>query len=214
MRIEIKDNSVCLGDGHVIKMEEFPGLYLEFCDAEKKAGTISTADAEKAGVDILKDGLDDVQRVNDFVRSVFKWGGKTGNRVHGLVYKYQTEEEVAKVVAKSARLLQSGDLESAIDEITSIKGLHISFGSKVLRMLSPQQAGVYDSVIAAQFSYPLEADGYVEFCRDCQKVADELKKLDIKSHRENREWFVADVEAVIFHFFYDPKKTKGDVPCV
>ncbi len=213
MRIEINNDSVCLGNGHVIKMEDFPGLYREFCDAEKKAGTISTADTEKAGVDILKDGLDNVECANIFVRKVFEWGGITGKKVGGNLYKHQTEKTVAKVVAESARILQNGDLESAIKKITSIKYLGISYGSKILRMLSPQQAGVYDSILYKNFSYR-ETDGYVEFCDDCKTVADELKKLGIKSHRENREWFVADVEAVIFHFFYDPKKTKGDVPCV
>ncbi len=197
MRITTNNDSVCIS---FINMQDFAKLYDEYQSYVKTGTGKSTTDVENEGASLLKDGLDDVQRINEFVRNVFVWGGTTGNRVRGLVYKYQTEEEVAKVVAESARMLQKGDLESAIDEITSIKGLHISFGSKVLRMLSPQQAGVYDSIMAAEFSYPLEADGYVEFCADCKAVADELKKRGIKSnHRENGEWFVADVEAVIFY---------------
>ncbi len=202
MGIIINSNSVGTS---LFKLQDFPKIYDDFCEATKTETNISTAGVEAEGASLLKDGLDNVQRVNDFVRSVLDWGGKTGNRVRGNLDRYQkegafTNEEFVKVVADSARMLQSGDLESAIENITSIKGLHISYGSKILRMLSPQQAGVYDSILDEELSYPLDAQGYVDFCDHCKAVADELKKLGIKSHRENGEWFVADVEAVIFHY--------------
>ncbi len=201
MSITIKNNSICIGNNFVIEMEDFPKHYERFGKVDTGD---TTAGIENEGTSLLKDGLDDMQRINDFVRSVFDWGGNSGNRVRGNLDRYQkeegiTKEEFAKVVADSARMLKNGDLEAAINNIISIKGLDISYGSKILRMLSPEQVGVYDSILEGELSYPFDAEGFVQFCADCKAVADELKKLGIKSHRENGEWFVADVEAVIFH---------------
>ncbi len=223
MRITINNDSVCLGNDHVIKMEGFPDIYREFCEYAITNEKISTAEVEEEGADILKNGLDDVQRVNDFVRSVFKWGGKTGDRVCGLVYpqKNKSEEDkatdeikVAQIFARAARVLNDNDLElalklnKALKKIICINGLHISYGSKILRMLLPQQAGAYDSILQTVLSSYYKSSGYAEFCADCKKVAGELKKSDIKSpHRENGEWYVADVEAVIYHYCRYYKKT-------
>ncbi len=209
MRIEIKDNSVCLGNGHVIEMEDFPKYYRCFV----KANGSTTADVESLGASLVKGGLGDVKRTKDFVWEVCRWGGSTGYRIRGNLCKHQrngafTKKRFANVVADSARMLQNGDLESAINKITDIKGLRISYGSKILRMLLPQQAGAYDGILQTMLSSYIKS-GYAEFCADCKMVANELNtrgiesphaKLKIKGPRKNGEWFVADVEAVIFHY--------------
>ncbi len=227
MRIEINNDSVCLGNGRVIEMEDFPEYYKGFLNEDTGS---TTANVEKVGADILKDGLDNVECVNKFVLSVFKWGGKTGNRVRGLVYpqknksekdKADNEIKVAQIVAEAARILKDNDLElalklnGALKKIRFVDGLCVSYGSKILRMLLPQQAGAYDSILQTMLSSYYKSGGYAEFCADCKKVAGELKKSDIKSHhRENGEWFVADVEAVIFHYlrpiYRDEAKIKND----
>ncbi len=197
MRIEIKDNSVCLGDGHVIKMEEFPNGYCKYLACETEKTVMSTADAEKAGADILKGDLGDANKINDFVSVVIRWGEGNRGIVHGMVFPLDT-----KIVAESAIFLQSGNLKSAIDRIKDVHGFCISYGSKVLRMLSPEKAGAYDKILRRKLPAYRGIEGYVEFCDACQKVVGELKKSDIKSpHRKNGEWYVADVEAVIYYYF-------------
>ncbi len=210
MRIKIKNSSVYFGKNRSIKMKSFPKYYEGFLN--KDTG-YTTANVEILGASLVKGGLGDVKLTNEFVWEVCRWGGPTGYRVHGNLCRYQregafTKKRFANVVADSARMLQNGDLESAINKITDIKGLRISYGSKILRMLLPQKVGVYDKILKDNLSYPLNANGYVEFCADCKMVANELNtrgiesphaKLKIKGPRKKGEWFVADVEAVIFH---------------
>ncbi len=220
---------------YLINMQDFPDLYSEFCKYVITKDKISTAEVEEEGrrlLPLLKNGLDDAKHankeiiddINNFVRSIFKWGGITGQRVGGNVYlKDQSEEEntkieaaIAEVVAESARILQRKNLDLAFEEIQTFKGFGTSYGSKILRMLLPQHAGAYDDkILKNNFPSYIES-GYAEFCADCQKVVDDLKKLGIKSPhdeidasnpRKNGEWYVADVEAVIYHYCRYYKKT-------
>ncbi|MGI9306851.1 MAG: hypothetical protein ACR2P5_06055 [Gammaproteobacteria bacterium] len=196
MKITVIGNSMGFA---FLELREFPRLYRAFVSGVTKGTGQNTADLETEGAALLKNGLDDVKRTNDFIRNVLKWGGKTGNRVRGMVYKYQTEAQTAQIVGKAAAALRGGKLKTAIETIQTVKGFHISYGSKILRMLSPRHACVYDSILADFLSYPLDADGYAECCRDCKAVAAVLKKRGIKNPlRKNGEWLIADVEAVIF----------------
>ncbi len=214
---------------YLINMQDFPGIYREFCEDTTMSEDINTADVEEEGrrlLPLLKNGSDDAKHtnkeiitdINNFVRSIFKWGGKSGQRVSGKVYpKNKSEEEntkieatVAKVVAESASLLQGEnlDLDLARQKIQDSRGFGPSYSSKVVRMLLPEKAGAYDEILEKEFSSYKEYGSYSKFCGDCQKIADDLKKLDIKSHRENGEWFVADVEAVIYHYIKPIYKAK------
>ncbi len=227
---------VCVGNDSVIIMKNFPELYLEFCEYAKTEASISTADAESEGADVLKhikNGLHDPKLINAFVNNVINWGGKTRGLVRMQVYpkknksgqeseQYQAKNKikVAKIVANSAKFLLCNNLKSAINNIAliktnSVKGLDMSYGSKILRMLLPEDAGAYDKILRNNLSYPFNAKGYVEFCSACKDVANELKKLGIKSphdeidasnSRKNGEWYVADVEAVIYHYCRHYKK--------
>ncbi len=218
MCITIKNGSVCLGNSHVINMKRFTKLYEGFVG---KGTGKDTAKIEEEGTSLLlKDNLSDEKRIkstNEFARRVFRWGGPTGNIVHWMVYhkrgnKNEAEDKVKEVVTNLAELLRDAKLKSAFDEelsnalnealkeVTSIYGLGISYGSKILRMLLPEKAGAYDSILRKKLPAYRGIEGYVEFCDACQKVADALKNRGIKSHRKNDEWFVADVEAAIYHY--------------
>ena len=221
MCITIKNGSVCLGNSHVINMKRFTKLYEGFVG---KGTGKDTAKIEEEGTSLLlKDNLSDEKRIkstNEFARRVFRWGGPTGNIVHWMVYhkrgnKNEAEDKVKEVVTNLAELLRDAKLKSAFDEefsnalnealkeVTSIYGLDISYGSKILRMLLPEKAGAYDCILQEKFPLYLKS-GYAKFCGDCKEVAVALEKRDIKNksiHRKNEEWFVADVEAAIFHYF-------------
>ena len=191
MKIAVSESFLAL---KFFGLREFPRTYKRFHD-DAPATTV----LEREGADLTASGFDDVVRVNEFVRGVFKWGGRTGNRVRGQVYKHQTEDEVAAAVGRAAKCLREGKLKPALCAMIAVRGLHISYGSKILRMLAPEQAGVYDSLLANFFSYPLDESGYAEFCQDCGKVAAALQALKIKHPlRKGGAWLIADVEAVIF----------------
>ena len=213
---------------YLINMQDFPDLYSEFCKGTIMSEDISTASVEEEGSALLvslKNSLDDAKHtnkeiitdINNFVRNILKWGGKSGNRRRGHLYpeshseeeKTKNEAAIAEVVVKTAEILLGSDLDlnSALSSIKSFDEIGDSYGSKILRMLLPRHAGAYDEkILKNNFPSYIES-GYAEFCADCQKVADDLKKLDIKSHRENGEWYVADVEAVIYHYCRYYKKT-------
>ena len=189
----------------VIADKEFPALNKVFQD-DVGAKEMNTRGIEALGAELMKNGCDDVARVNDFLRLIFNWGSGNGRFARATLYKNHSKREVAKTVGEVRALLRKKDLVSALEKITSLKGLGIAFGSKILRMLSPEQAtvGAYTyqesrgNITLETPKKPSVAD-YIKFCKLCETVIiAELKKANIKNpRRENGEWFVADIEAVM-----------------
>lgn len=167
-----------------------------------RASDAVTLDIEAKGRVLVASGKAGVVgEVIPFVIDVLDWGGKTGSRVRGNLFKHNSDEEIAYAMGKSAQFLQEGKLREAIETITdSLVHMKLGYGSKMLRMMSPQQAAaVRDGYLGKIFDYPDNEDGYVNFCRDCRKVAKALEREQVKNpFRIKGEWYVADVEAVIF----------------
>lgn len=190
-----------------LNLQAFPERYEEF----------RWLDQDKTGVDVLKleqDGAALCQKllgvsnidseceklVWQFVEKVTKWAGNTGNRVRGQLDKGQSVQEIAENFRKTVILMHKGNLKSAIEKITLLRGLGISYGSKHLRMMAPERAVVLDSILREYFSYEETGDDYVRFCADCGAIAKELKNHQIKHpYRQNGEWLAADVEGAIFN---------------
>jgi len=200
--MEIKNDVIRFSNGLSLKtkLSDFPKVYKKRIDSIEKGTGMDTMEVEKKGAALMKTDMKDVKHVIDFVNNhVFKWGGSSGNRVRGILNKNQSKAKIAKVVRESAGYLHKKDIEGAISHIISLTGLSISFGSKILRMLSPRQVAVLDSVLNKCLPYNLKVKDFVAFCHDCQMVARILKKQDIKNpNRKNGNWFIADVEMVIF----------------
>ena len=189
----------------VIDAEEFPALNKMFQD-NVGAKEVNTIGIEVLGAGLMKDGCDDVDRANDFLRLIFNWGSGNGRFARATLYKNHSRREVAKTVGEAAALLHKNELKAALEKITSLKGLGIAFGSKILRMLSPKQAAVgaytfQESGGNITLETPKNSSiaDYIAFCEFCKTVIiAELKKANIKNpRREKGEWFVADIEAVM-----------------
>lgn len=182
----------------LLTLDEFPDFCKQFYEDvgfEYKGEWRDSLYVERAGK-AFRAHLGDAVKTEEFVKLVFKWGGNTGNRVRGQVEKDNTWQSVADIVKNAVEYLDKDDIRSAILKITSVKGLGYSYGSKILRMVSPEKAGVFDSQIESICCY----DSYSEFCKDCKNMAEVLKQQGIKNPvRANGEWLVADVEASIFH---------------
>lgn len=182
----------------LLTLDEFPHFCRKFhedvrfdYEGEKR----NTVYVERAG-EAFRANLGDADKTERFVRLVFKWGGNTGDRVRGQMVKAQTWQEIADVVRDSVQYLDKGDIRMACRTITSLKGLGISYGSKILRMISPEYVGVYDCIIESICGY----SDYPEFCEDCKNLAEVLEQRGIKNPvRDNGKWLVADVEATVFH---------------
>ncbi len=113
---------------------------------------------------------------------------------------------------------------AAITAVTTplIFGLGLAFGSKHLRMMSPDRFVVLDNLIAQLFGVDVrtltEAD-YAQFCADCGMVAQELTRRGIPNPMAARpngvsrgapaNWFPADVEMAIFSVAKDLFRVTG-----
>lgn len=190
----------------------FPDLYCKFVEHDKKKYG-DPLELECRGRKLMEGNFTD-DEVMDFFGDVMIWGGQIGPFVKSKVLNNYGEDgkEIADNIREAARLLKNGEtskdespkgeIKSAINKITETEGLSISFGSKILRMLSPQQVGVYDSVLASYLPYKMNATHYVKFCADCEDVAKQLNNELVKNPKREEtggQWLVADVEAVIFH---------------
>ena len=193
-----------------IEDHEFPEINRKFQKYVVTGGGLTTRSIEDIGAGLMKDHLDggfnDIGRVNDFVRQIFKWGEGRAWTVHDNLYDRQSETVVASVIGDAAKHLKEGDLKKAIEQITVLGGLGLTFGSAILRMLSPKQAamGAYipkrngDQI--QMWSWSETTIGhYPKFCEFCETdIIAELQGKGISNLcRKNGEWFVADIEAVM-----------------
>ena len=100
-----------------IELEEFPTFYGKFLENVKhEKDKMNALELECEWGKVAKN-IDNVESINDFVKLVFYWGGKTGNRVSGLLYKHQSEKEIAAIIKESSCLLEENKLKCAIEKL-------------------------------------------------------------------------------------------------
>ena len=180
--------------GETIPFREFPCLYGKFLGA-----TNETREIEKEGAALMKARRFGDKRAYCFVLSILKWGGPAGARIRGKLPRLHGSEAkiqsgLAQAVRDTVHSLKTGSCADAIQTITGHKGFQIPFGSKVLRMLAPERAVVYDNVLNDNMKLGWGRFAYGEFCDSCVLLAGELNKRKIGARR----WKAADVEAVIY----------------
>ena len=164
---------------------------------------------------VARDKVGDPDELIPFIENILTWGGPTGDLVRiGYLYRSQDNPRIAEVVNDASRDLLNGELESAIATIVkNIKGLEVSYASKILRMLSPQKAGAYDKYLRESLGYSQKKAErfavYEKFCVHCGEVIPTLQERGIENpFRVDGEWYVADVEATVYrHVDDDRRKT-------
>ena len=205
-KVEIDQNDCVCG----IPLQEFPKRYLCFHDRE--GGT--TIPLERTGAEFLKkcSGGDPINPafqadVKKFIDEVLRWGLEDDEYDTVIGYLYspeQPDEVVARKVREATMELQNGELGNAVQVLVRLTGIGISVGSKILRIMSPEKAGVLDSVLQGKLLYDANGTGYACFCNACKNVADRLNadgikhEPSIKNLRGSDEWLIADVEAVVY----------------
>ena len=215
MKVEIVDSCVC-----GIPLEEFPERYVCYHNSVREGSTIPLErDGAKFLIKCLEgDALSFVFQgeVKDFIKKVLWWG--LGEEQYDTILDYiyprqpdnQTEEAVTRKVRQAALSLRKGNLQLAIKTLDNsqkqgVKGMKLSIGSKVLRMISPEKACAFDELhLQEKLSYPADSDGYADFCGNCVTVAEQMNKkgieheFSIEKMRGSPKWLAADVEAVVF----------------
>lgn len=134
----------------------------------------------------------------DFVRRVCEWGGD--NRRAGKVIKYNSPETIAKQLRQAHQACLDNDPRGALDEITKLRGLAVSFGSKHLKFLDPEQHVVLDSIICASLGFTADETGYLSFRGHCSALLQMLHEQNVMySGFSPIGWRIADVEMAIFN---------------
>ena len=173
-----------------IPLDEFPSLL-----AAHRKSDPDTARVEALGKKYVENGFRP-EETADFVREVCRWGHYAG--VAGRVLKHNSLATITDCFKNAHSELLSGNSYDAIQRVTTLRCLAVSFGSKHLKFLAPDHAVVLDEIISQRLGYPRTADDYVEFLDDCMQIRDILNAQSIRASDEQEHWRVSDVEMAIF----------------
>lgn len=134
-----------------------------------------------------------------FLRFVCGWGGLHNRNVR-LIGNWVTGSEgmrLRRILIAARDFSERKNYQAAIREITKISGIGISFGSKALRFISPNDAAVLDKKIREGIGYGSETESYESFVSDCSAVGSRLNSDQI-FREEAALWRPADVELAFF----------------
>jgi peptidase E len=133
--------------------------------------------------------------------AIAKWGGNQYNRA-GKVQRENTDDEVRKKTKEAIKNL--GNPASAFMKMQSIRQWGLSYATKTLRCISPQNYVALDNKLhqginRCYFPSNNEVKRYIEFLNFCQQIR---QKVSVPGPREG-EWFLADIEIALFQFVWD-----------
>lgn len=147
------------------------------------ANVPNTARIEALGAAVL--AADAVARANllpQFIRQVCQWGGGFGPFISVKVLNPANNLPARRFQSFNAAIdaLAAEDILSAINQIVSLYGFGISFGSKQLRMLRPDICGVLDNLVLSELhGYANKPASYRAYCLDCSEQAERLNDARI-----------------------------------
>lgn len=142
----------------------------------------------------------------EFVRRVCFWGGDS--RRGGKVIAHNSEDQIARQLRAAHQKCIAKDPELAIREITSLKGLAISFGSKHLKFLDPNQHVVLDSIICEALGFSPTPQGYLSFREHCLALQGLVCDASIEYTGHSQEgWRIADIEMAIYNKIRELQKS-------
>jgi hypothetical protein len=191
--VKIKENSITIGqiiDNLIIETDKFPVLLSDHLNADPTTQCI-----EEYAAQLIVDRFP-IARVHRFIRVVCKWGND--NRIGYKVTKNNDPQQLHAALIATNSALARGNPREAISEITKLKGLGISFGSKHLKFLDPCRSVVLDSIIRKHLHYENSIDGYLMFLNDCSLIASHLNARGIVATARRQKWRPSDVEMAIF----------------
>ena len=133
---------------------------------------------------------------------IARWGGNQYNRA-GKVWRENTEEEVIAKTRHAVRNLDNPRI--ALEALLKIKQWGLTYASKTLRAISPQNYAALDSLLGKHIDecYLSETNVYelyVQFLRLCDQIRDDVSA---GGPRKDMSWFLADVEMALFQFVWD-----------
>lgn len=142
-----------------------------------------------------------------FVRMVCAWGGLRGKNFQlfreSVAMLQQNGRSLGSLLRQAKNHSEQGKFQEAIIAFDGLKGLGVSFRSKILRFLCPDSAAILDSIISDRLGYRNSAKGYEAFVTDCIGIRDRLNQKKCP-HPLERPWQTTDVEMGVFTKVKDP----------
>ena len=183
----------------IIPHADFPDLLQAFLDTDDNSKR--TQALEASGYALRTNTQMKWDKLESFIKDVCRWGDYAG--VYGRVLnpKNNPRSKIELKVRTAISLLNSTppDLIGALESMTEIKHLGVSFASKHLRCLFPEYCPVLDSILSNRLFYELSASGYKSFATACNDIAEELNGTNIVCPFPGKpSWRPSDVEAALF----------------
>jgi hypothetical protein len=139
------------------------------------------------------------QLLPQFIQQVCHWGGRRGPSIAVRVLEPANNLPAERLARFNSAInaLAAGNILTAINEIVSLYGFGISFGSKQLRMLRPDLCGVLDGLVREECGYANTPQSYVQYCLDCLGQATALNAAGIFTSG-GQPWNAGAVDMAVF----------------
>ena len=143
-----------------------------------------TSSIEKLGEEISQKGMVSESEADDFCKKVCHWGRQ--NRVYANIKRY-SPNDYQKLLSDwfnftlQQKNLDCRTIKSICKMGDDIPGLGVSFVSKHLRMLNPNEFPVLDDVLAKGLGFMLNENGYVLFIKNIKDFMNNNKQLFVKN---------------------------------
>lgn len=138
-----------------------------------------------------------------FARMVFAWGGikppnyRLFRQSLAVLQDEIGDRALAKFLLDGKYLSEEGRYLEAIEVFQPFQGIRVSFRSKLLRFMAPDNSAVLDSRIQNWLGYQDNAESYAAFVTDCIQMRDHLNNV-CHPHPAARQWRTVDVEMGIY----------------
>jgi hypothetical protein len=180
----------------------FVRLWMELSDFPRflKKGLIAaplTGSTEHLAHELVASDFDPEKSV-EFVRRVCRWGGDS--RRGGKVILHNSEDRIATQLRLAHQACVAREPMRALTEITSLKGLAVSFGSKHIKFLDPDQHVVLDSIICEALGFSPSASGYLAFRKHCDAIRALVRDASVEyTGLSPNGWRISDIEMAIYN---------------
>jgi hypothetical protein len=186
-----EERHACCWD-FTVQLDELSRLLKIFNQREPNTRTIELQ-AER----LVKDEFQSAGDLREFIKAVCKWRGYEG--IADRVLKNNTESELSSSFRSAHFHAIAHDDLAAIKSLLGLNGIAVSFASKHLKFLVPENAVVLDSIISKRLGYELTTEGYHVLLTDCRRILEKAVSagLDYPGWGHNG-WRVSDIEMAIF----------------
>jgi hypothetical protein len=150
------------GWSFTIGLDELNDLLAGFMKKEPRTQVVEQQAQQLVKSDFRPDVL------HNFIKAVCGWGGYSG--IAGRVIKNNNGTKLSDAFRSAHSRANARDDLPAINSLLELNGFGVSFASKHLKFLAPENAVVLNSIISKRLGYKPTPEGYKAFLNDCRRI--------------------------------------------